>query len=62
MVALRMGGSSGDCSSCVTAVGILFPSCRPESLEDSQLLYKNALVFPTVLLVEKSLKTRILKS
>jgi len=50
-------GSSGDRISCITAVGNLFPSRSPAILEDSQPLYKNALAFPTVLFVEKSLKT-----
>lgn len=34
-----------------------FSSRSPVILEDSQLLYKNALAFPTVLFAEKSLKT-----
>lgn len=38
-------------------VFFFFSSRSPVILEDSQLLYKNALAFPTVLFAEKSLKT-----
>lgn len=56
----RVSAASGDPTSCIQQLGLVFPSCSPVILEDSQLFYKNSLTFPTVF-VGKSLKTGIQK-